>query len=461
MRKEGIRVFIFLFGLSLIIRFLWLTPALLDPERIFDPDSYLYHRLAVSILTKHTFTSDFPVRDHPEFFRTPGYPMFISFVYAIFGINPKAVVVVQAIIGALIPFLAYLCFSQILPKNLVFWGSVFLALVPEFSIFSSFIFTETLYIFVLVFVMLLFFKSVKDNGIRYVIGTFGSLAIATYVRPEGVILVPVLLITYLFSKRQTLLKALGSIAAGIIVYLLLLSPWVFRNYKKSHRLLLSTVVEVNTAFIDIPVYKNWLEGTTTDPETSLALNWAHLKEKYNWEGETFWSVIEDPEKTNLALRHEIRSLSVPALLFFPIYKLFVGLKLLVNPGLGYYRSLLLGSEGKVKGWVFLKTVGAKNFLSRIAGAIKIKFRNAPLWFIAVMGIVYVVGLVLVIIGFLGMVSLLQRRKWLYIALPILVYLFLLIAAGPNMNMRYRANYEFLFIPWWGYGLFRIKEWLKH
>ena len=460
MDRKNTRVFVILFATSLVIRLLWAVPAFLKPTRIFDPDSYLYHRLAVNILNKHSFTADYPVENHPEFFRTPGYPIFLSLVYAAFGVKPLAVVLVQVLIGAIIPFLAYLCFAQVLPENVSFWGALCLTLLPEFSVLSSFILTETIYVLFVVITFLMFLKSIKEDNVKYIVITLFLAAVATYVRPEGLILLPAILLVYLFMRKKGILRTIGTLGIGVIAYIIVLTPWIFRNYLKTGKILLSTVTEVNTAFIDIPIYKNWLRGVSEDPESTITKNWMDLKKKHNWTGESIWSTIESPEIADKALKDEIGSLSVPALLFFPVFKLIISIKLLFNPGMVYFRKILLGPKVEAKRWLFFKTIGTKNSFLKIVWAIRSKFMGTPFWFILLLTVIYASEFLLLVIGLLGAVSLLRRRALLIVVLPLLIYILLAVAAGPNMNMRYRAHYEFLFVPWWGYGILALKGWLK-
>jgi len=136
---------LWIFVVAVVVHFFWELPVFLHPDRIFAPDSYLYHKLALNLNEKHAFTGDFPVENAPEVFRTPGYPFFLALIYRIFGPHPMAVVVIQVLFGTWIPVLVYRAFGQVLPRTPVFWGSILLSVMPEFAIFSSFLMTETLY----------------------------------------------------------------------------------------------------------------------------------------------------------------------------------------------------------------------------------------------------------------------------------------------------------------------------
>src|SRR4030095_10484807 len=85
---------------ALLLRFGYLAfrwPLLPD----WNVDAVGYHQLAVNLLQRGIFSLNTQPPFQPDAIRTPGYPLFIAAVYVVVGINPRAVLIVQAILDAI------------------------------------------------------------------------------------------------------------------------------------------------------------------------------------------------------------------------------------------------------------------------------------------------------------------------------------------------------------------------
>jgi len=63
-------------------------------------DALGYQQLALNLLTRGVFSMSMHPPYRPDIIRTPGYPIFIVTIYALFGVIPKAVLVIQAAIDS-------------------------------------------------------------------------------------------------------------------------------------------------------------------------------------------------------------------------------------------------------------------------------------------------------------------------------------------------------------------------
>lgn len=97
-----------------------------------------------------------------NFYRLPGYPIFIGFFYKIFGHKPEKVLWAQILLASFIPLLIFLLSLTLFPyrRRLAMLagagGAVHLGLI----LYSGFFMTESLFIFLLLLFFIFFFKSV-------------------------------------------------------------------------------------------------------------------------------------------------------------------------------------------------------------------------------------------------------------------------------------------------------------
>lgn len=165
--------------------------------------------------------------------RTPLYPGFIAFLLFVSG-SYSVVIGVQIIVGALIPVLGRQVALRItgIPMIGLVVGLV-LAFDPYFSLFSSIFYTETLFIFLFLAFILLFLSYVEAPRWRTLALSALVLGVATLTKPTAqylpVFITPFLLwhLRGIFTVRRRVIHA----ALFIGIFLLVLSPWLYRNYR--------------------------------------------------------------------------------------------------------------------------------------------------------------------------------------------------------------------------------------
>jgi 4-amino-4-deoxy-L-arabinose transferase-like glycosyltransferase len=92
-----------------------------------DSDSYLG---AARSLVEHGRLTLSPSSDTPILFRTPGYPVFIAGVFAVFGERLLPVLVLQAVLAVGTVFLAYVIASRVWDDTVGLVAATILALDP-------------------------------------------------------------------------------------------------------------------------------------------------------------------------------------------------------------------------------------------------------------------------------------------------------------------------------------------
>lgn len=180
------------------------------------------------------FTSSLTEPRVPGIFRTPGYPGYLALVYLLFGHSYYAAYVGQGILDSLCAVILYFVGMQCLGKRIATTGGFLYALYPYPAIFCGVLHQDILLVFSVMLVLLILIHALRvpDRGrLWFVLG--GAVGFAALVRGNFLLFIVVPAISLLFHQMAGALKlrALLLLTAGFV---LLLLPWVVRNYLVFH-----------------------------------------------------------------------------------------------------------------------------------------------------------------------------------------------------------------------------------
>ncbi len=212
------KVFITIFLTALLVRIIFVLILPLPA-----PDACQYDRCALSIISGTGFPPDL-------INRAPLYPLFLSFVYLIFGHNFLAVRIIQSILGAIICLFVYLIGKRIFKnEKAAILGAAAAIICPSLIASNSYILTETLGTFLLTISVILLMKAWKDKKIKNWIAGGIFLGLSTLCRPVTLFFPFFLLLALLlfFKKRLQNLIFVLIFSLGMAVIIL---PWTARNY---------------------------------------------------------------------------------------------------------------------------------------------------------------------------------------------------------------------------------------
>ena len=196
-------------------------------------DTLNYHNMAKNFLENGFLGYGVNViATEPNAYITPGYPLFLSFVYSItdggeeFGIF--AVKVVQALLGTITVVFIYLIAKKIGGFIAGVIAGSFATVYPAFLVVTAYHLTETLYNFVFclyLYIQLLAFE--KNNKYLHLVTGF-IFGIVVMVRPTIFpLFVVIYLIELLWSRRKKYVMYFIYFAIGLLVIMI---PWWIRNF---------------------------------------------------------------------------------------------------------------------------------------------------------------------------------------------------------------------------------------
>ncbi|MCK4539873.1 glycosyltransferase family 39 protein [Candidatus Parcubacteria bacterium] len=220
-------VVLFLFFLALLSGLFWSYERFGQSVPEIGGDDEYYNRLAVEFIEKGEFTSY--KTDKVRAAVDPLYPLFITGVYKIFGINYNAVRVIQLLIFALTVVIVYLLAKEFANFKVSFFTAFVCALFYPLASYSGEFNKEILFTFLLV--ALIFFLVKGQNSNKFIwfalAGVFSGLA---YLLNSIMLFFPIFVITgymFFYGKRlfekkcfiNILIFSAISISCPLIIFL--------------------------------------------------------------------------------------------------------------------------------------------------------------------------------------------------------------------------------------------------
>jgi 4-amino-4-deoxy-L-arabinose transferase-like glycosyltransferase len=196
--------------------------------REFWDDEHDFDITAQNVVQGNGF-SRIPNSSVPMIRRVPLYPLFLAFIYALFGHSFAAARVFQIFLVALTALIGYLVARLIFKGELAFLSLLLIGLWPPLIVFSTRIMSEVLNtlllsLSILCLVMLLHRRSIVLAFISgLLIGITTLCKATTALFPFFVFL---FLILVYRSKKEALFHGLILILAAAVA----ISPWTIRNY---------------------------------------------------------------------------------------------------------------------------------------------------------------------------------------------------------------------------------------
>ena len=221
-----------IFCLALLVRIVYnLTVA---RNYVAGYDSQAYEKIAVHLLQEHCFCLD---PHSVTAGRAPVWPGVIAIIYALSGPRNFFVRLFLCFIGSGTCALVYLWAKDIFSRRIAFVAGIIAALYPGLFIYDGWLYSESLYTFLLLAFSYTLYLVQRTSKRRWMIASGVLLGLLSLTRPNGLIILVLVFLWALIAARAKIISwrtAWESMALIALLALAIVSPWTARNYVVSH-----------------------------------------------------------------------------------------------------------------------------------------------------------------------------------------------------------------------------------
>jgi 4-amino-4-deoxy-L-arabinose transferase-like glycosyltransferase len=240
---RNLRFFLILSAAAVLLRlfFIFRFPGVVT-------DSFVYGDIAKNWLQHGIYGLSGPDEISPTYIRLPGYPAFLAFIFAIFGMEHyRAVLFVQMFVDLGTCFLCADMALRLLGPRFAKIAFVLACLCPFLADYSAAALTETLEIFFTALAFDLAIRALQRDEMRTWAACGAACAATILFRPDGALLVmsmDLYLLAHLLkpSRRndvttqpRLLRRHLQAAALVTLIAIAPLVPWTIRNWEVFHR----------------------------------------------------------------------------------------------------------------------------------------------------------------------------------------------------------------------------------
>lgn len=243
-----------LLGLSIRLSYI-----IFVPQFPIDNDAGAYHQIAVELLQFGTYS----INHEPTAYWSAGLPLFIFTVYKIFGINSLLIRFAFSILDVVSIYFLFLVINKAINYKTAMYTLCILALHPAFIGYCGLILPQIPIKALLTIILYLLMNTKSFTLIRSVL-TGILMGYAILLRSEMFLLFTLVFIV-LLSLRIFNYRTLIQI---VFPLLLVMTPWIIRNYLEFGKPILTTIHYGDTMWISS--WKDeWLEWKNEEPYTSI------------------------------------------------------------------------------------------------------------------------------------------------------------------------------------------------
>lgn len=195
-------------------------------------DTFDYSTIARNLVDHQSFSKSLTIPFIPNFFRLPGYPFWLAFVYFVFKSFTPAVFLGMTIFALSAP-LVYLITREVFSEKLAFWAGIIFALEPRMAFSAPFLLSEQ--IFIPLFLLAVFFAVKFINypeQKRFILLSAALFGLLALFKAVVLYLWPVFIILFylqLEKNHQSLTSTIKLIASSTLILIVVMAPWFIRN----------------------------------------------------------------------------------------------------------------------------------------------------------------------------------------------------------------------------------------
>jgi len=223
-----------LFCFAFFVRILYVTVVGQGYISRFDAKSY-------ESIALHLFKGQcYCIADNiPTVGRAPAWPTVIAAIYALAGPQNLYARYFLCVLGAGTCVLLYFFCSDLFTRRVGILAGILAALYPGLFIYDGWLYSESLYTFLLFASIYVLLRLQRTTKARWAILCGVLLGLLSLTRPNGLVMIALAVVwlvligrMYRWSWRNTV----GNIALIVVVASLFIAPWTLRNYTVAHAL---------------------------------------------------------------------------------------------------------------------------------------------------------------------------------------------------------------------------------
>lgn len=223
---------LFLVALALRVGYTWLATG---PHATPYSDPVDYDVIAWNLTTGHGFSLGSDGATYPTAFRPPLVPWITSLLYRVVGHRFFAAVLLQCVIGALVPLLTAALGAALFGMVVGMVAGWLVAVHPTQVFFSGYLLTETTFTAMMILALLATAAWIKSPGAGRALGVGILWGITCLARPTAVLL-PVVVAGWAWGPLGLMaprarVRQIGLLALGVV---LAIGPWTLRNAVAMH-----------------------------------------------------------------------------------------------------------------------------------------------------------------------------------------------------------------------------------
>ncbi|HLH60603.1 MAG TPA: glycosyltransferase family 39 protein [Ktedonobacteraceae bacterium] len=241
-------------------------------------DSLFYQTIGLNLLREHCFCLESHIS---TVYRAPLWPFIIAGISIIFGPGDYVARIFLSIVGSGTCMLVYLFARDLFGMRIGIVAGIIAAIYPELYIYDGWLYTESLYIFLLFALCYTLYRIQRapqqTKGLWIVAGIL--LGLLSLTRPNGLAVIGLVILWTLIMIRIKVVSwrpAARGVMITTVIALVLIAPWTVRNYRDSHAFIPvatgdGTVLlgAYNNAIVTTPGYLgSWINPLKSAPEVT-------------------------------------------------------------------------------------------------------------------------------------------------------------------------------------------------
>lgn len=217
-----------IFGLALVVRIAYnLT---VGKGYVASYDSAVYEKIGIHLLSEHCFCLN-PMA--PIVGRAPLWPAIIAGIYAMLGMQNIFVRLFLCFVGSGTCVLVSRFAGAVFDKRAGMVAGVLAALYPGLFLYDGWLYSESLYTFLLVAFTYTLYLTQQTAKYRWMVTSGVLLGLLSLTRPNGLIVLVLVFLWAIVAIRAKWLAwraALKSVVIIAALTLTIVAPWTVRNY---------------------------------------------------------------------------------------------------------------------------------------------------------------------------------------------------------------------------------------